>query len=60
MMSAFLKNILADQSGATAIEYGLILGLIAIAMIGALQGVADTTIRMWDRVKNEGVAAMTK
>ncbi|MXQ10682.1 Flp family type IVb pilin [Microvirga makkahensis] len=26
-----------DQSGATAIEYGLIAGLIAVAIIGAVQ-----------------------
>lgn len=29
-----LKNFIADESGATAIEYGLIAALIAVAMIG--------------------------
>ena len=28
------KNFVADESGATAIEYGLIAALIAVAMIG--------------------------
>ncbi len=32
----FFKNVWKDTTGATAIEYGLIIGLIAIAMIGAL------------------------
>ncbi len=31
---SMLKMVLADESGATAIEYGLIASLIAIAIIG--------------------------
>ena len=34
-MFAGLKRILKDESGATAIEYGLIAALIAVAAIGA-------------------------
>ena len=33
---------LADQAGATAIEYGLIATLIAVAIIGAVTGVATS------------------
>jgi pilus assembly protein Flp/PilA len=36
-----LKNILRDESGATAIEYGLIAALIAIAAIAAMQGLGS-------------------
>lgn len=32
----FLRNIIDDESGATAIEYGLIAALIAVVLIGAL------------------------
>ena len=32
----FLRNLTADQHGATAIEYGLIAGLIAVAIIAAV------------------------
>lgn len=32
------KNFLRDQSGATAIEYGLIAAGIAVAIIAAVQG----------------------
>jgi pilus assembly protein Flp/PilA len=35
----FLKNILRDESGATAIEYGLIAALISIAAITAFSTV---------------------
>ena len=31
-----VANFVADQRGATAIEYGLIVGLIAIVIMGAL------------------------
>jgi pilus assembly protein Flp/PilA len=30
------KNRLADEKGATAVEYGLLVGLIAVAIIAAL------------------------
>ena len=59
-MSTFMNELVDDTSGATAIEYGLIAALIVIAMIAALQGVADATIQMWDRVESESVEAMTK
>ncbi len=36
-MKNLLKNFVADQSGATAIEYGLIAAGIAIAIIAAVQ-----------------------
>jgi len=37
-----LTNRLGDQSGATAIEYGLIAALIAVAAIAAMQGLGDS------------------
>lgn len=36
-----LKTLLTDESGATAIEYGLIAALIAIAAIVAMKGVGN-------------------
>jgi len=47
------RILVRDESGATAIEYGLILGLIAMAMITALQGFADSTISMWENVETQ-------
>jgi pilus assembly protein Flp/PilA len=35
-MKAFLSRFADDQSGATAIEYGLIVALIAVVIIGAV------------------------
>jgi len=35
-MINMIKNFVKDESGATAIEYGLIAALVAVAIIGAL------------------------
>lgn len=59
-MSTFLKRLVEDRSGATAIEYGLILSLIVVAMIAALQGVASTTVTMWGNVESKSIAAISK
>jgi pilus assembly protein Flp/PilA len=35
-MITFIKSIVQDQTGATAIEYGLIAALVAIAAMGGM------------------------
>lgn len=35
-MPKLLKSLLADRDGATAVEYGLLLALIAIGLLGGL------------------------
>lgn len=51
-----LRGILRCQRGATAVEYGLILALICLAMIGALSNVANKTTGMWNNVSTEVLA----
>mgnify|MGYP001765188819 CR=1 FL=1 len=46
-----LVRLLGDEAGATAVEYGLILSLIVLAILGALQAVANNTLAMWGRVE---------
>jgi len=41
-MNNLIARFVKDQSGATAIEYGLIAAGIAIAIIGAVQGVGTS------------------
>ncbi len=36
-MTKFINKFVQDESGATAIEYGLIAALIAVVIIGAVQ-----------------------
>ena len=38
-MSKFVTRFLKDESGATAIEYGLIAALIAVVLVASLKGV---------------------
>ena len=45
---AFLKN----SKGATAIEYGLIAALIAVAAIAAMQGLGNQLTTTFNNVKN--------
>jgi pilus assembly protein Flp/PilA len=37
----FLRNLLRSKDGATAIEYGLIAALIAVAAIAAMRGLGN-------------------
>ncbi len=50
MTKLLFKRLLNDRSGATAIEYGLILALIVIAMIGALSAFAGENELTWNTV----------
>jgi pilus assembly protein Flp/PilA len=59
VLSNIAKELVDDTSGATAIEYGLILALIAIAIIASIQNVAGTTVAMWNMVTNRSVSAMS-
>ena len=45
-MQKFFQN----ESGATAIEYGLIAALIAVAIIGAVSALGDNTSTTFDKV----------
>ncbi len=58
MIATLMKDIVEDQQGATAIEYGLIAALIVIAMTASLSSVADSTIDMWNEVEAKSVEAM--
>ena len=48
-----LRTFLADESGATAIEYGLIAALVSVAAIVALQSVGNALTNMFDTVSNQ-------
>lgn len=45
-----LQRFIRDESGATAIEYGLIASLICIAIIGAAQNTSVATTAAWNKV----------
>ena len=45
-----LRRLLTDQTGATAIEYGLIASLIIVAMMGGLSALGGGANGMWGKV----------
>ncbi|MGJ3649653.1 Flp family type IVb pilin [Sphingomonas sp. GlSt437] len=48
-----LRNLIANKRGATAVEYGLIVSLIVIAMVASLVNLANTTITLWNNVSTK-------
>jgi pilus assembly protein Flp/PilA len=56
-MLELIRGIAKCQKGATAVEYGLIVSLIVIAMVGAMGSMATTTTGMWNTVSNKVVNA---
>lgn len=45
-----MQQLLRDNRGATAVEYGLIVSLVIIAIIVGMQFVADGNSDMWNYV----------
>jgi len=45
-----LKSLLKDESGATAIEYGLIAALVSVAAIGALTAMGTSLDSLFNTV----------
>jgi len=54
----FLKRLGNDSSGATAIEYGLIVSLIVIGSIGAFDAVANENTGIWAIVSRNVTAVL--
>lgn len=54
-----MKNLWKDESGATAIEYGLIAALVSVAAIGALQLMGGSLTTMFTSVSTELNSAVT-
>ena len=54
-----LRRLFADRRGATAIEYGLIVALIAIAMSSALSMLGGGNGGMWTRIATQVTTVTT-
>ena len=49
-LRALARRLCRCRRGATAIEYGLIMALVVLAMMAALRGLAGATVGMWNGV----------
>ena len=50
---AFARERMREEKGATAVEYGLMVGLIAIAIIGAVMFLSDELSGLFDQIGTE-------
>lgn len=48
---SFLDRLMADTRGATAIEYGLLVGMIAMAAVLGMDGFAGEVEKMWQSLR---------
>lgn len=53
----FIKKLLRNEEGATAIEYGLIAALIAVAAIAAMQGLGNSLKTSFNNTSSTMVGA---
>lgn len=58
-MNSTVKNFINDESGATAIEYGLIAALVSVAAVTALQTLGTSLTGIFGVVSDELIAAET-
>ena len=49
----FIRKLIRDKKGATAIEYGLIAALIAVAAITAMQGLGSSLNETFEDISGE-------
>ena len=59
-MKTLIDRLTHEEDGATAVEYGLIVSLVVIAMIASMAAMSDTTISIWNGVSTDIVAATGK
>lgn len=53
ILSNTMQQFFRDETGGTAIEYGLIASLVVIASIGAFDAVANENDGLWATVERE-------
>ena len=46
----FIKNFIAEEDGVTAIEYGLIAALIAVAIVGVVSAVGTDLGKVFEKI----------
>ena len=52
-MLAIAKRFIADRSGATAVEYGIILAVLSLVIVSGIQLSGDAVQNVWVRIANK-------
>lgn len=50
-------SLICDEQGASAVEYGLILALIFLAVMGGVSALGDSVKGRWDDISNKVTSA---
>lgn len=58
-MLEMLKRLAADESGATAIEYGLIVALVAMVAITGMTAFGGSTTAMFNYIRDQIIPAVS-
>jgi pilus assembly protein Flp/PilA len=56
--SLVFKGLLRDNRGATAIEYGLVLALVCLAILAMIQATAGEVLETWTNVESSSSNAV--
>jgi len=59
-MKRFFSQILHDTRGTSAVEYGIICGMIVIGLVSAIAGVAEETSKVWSGVADKSQEAINQ
>ncbi len=59
-MWTMARKMLVDQSAATAIEYGLLIGVIAMSLVFSLGTIANELGNLYNLIDNKTVNAASK
>lgn len=58
-MKSLISRFVKDESGATAIEYGLIAGLLSIVILGAVTAAGDSLTTVFTTISDQLSAAVS-
>lgn len=53
-----IRKVLKDQSAATAVEYGLMVGVFALSMVFGMRAVTNQLFVLWHNVEDHSTAAL--
>jgi len=53
-----VRQVLKDQSAVTAVEYGLLVGVLALSMVFGMRAVTNQLYVLWHNVEDHSNAAM--
>lgn len=56
-MFGLIRSLFRDRRAATAVEYGLIMALVVLALMGSLRAMAGASITMWNTVSEKVTTA---